>query len=873
MIAGLASAADTAEIRSPVFSGDNLTDIIANDGNSISFTDFAAFYYDIDDGVGSESITFNGTTDVIGEGDLVYTAMIQQVGYTYEGWDDDGQTYDKIGFLAEEYVPIDQDPGILSTLIMDDDGKYTIRIGEALDLGEGFALTPKQIDVDGNKVWLELSKDGKFLDDDVYNTEGNTDETSWDYEADVAGEEDVVIMRVHVDEVNQSGNFIIIEGLWLINDEVIEIDTSDTFDDLEVTTITTGPSGMIEMKNVDNDITLNDDSLISLSDGISIQTADPAAGTDALRFYFVKQITEPGTYEIRGTVAEPDTSTVVSTHTWTAANFAGFYYDIDDDISSETLVATVTVDSRTIAEDDLTYTAQIQQVAYAYEGWAYSPVADEQKFDTIGFLAEEYVPIDQDPGILSKLILDSDDKYGLRIGQTLELGEGFAITPKQIDVDGNKVWLELSKDGKFLDDDVYNTEGNTDETSWDYEADVAGEEDVVIMRVHVDEVNQSGNFIIIEGIWLISDEVMEVDTSDTFGDLEITTIFTGPSGSIVMKNIDNEITLRKDSEIGLTEVFNLKVADSEEVRFYPFMECEVIIENEIPTANISSILPNIADEGDLVTFSGTGSDNDGSIITYLWTSDLDGQLSTSENFSTSALSIGTHTVYFKVQDDDGAWSATDSATVTINELPNVAPTAEILSIDPSTATEGIEITFNGSGTDSDGTIISYDWNSSIDGQLSASESFSTSGLSLGTHTIYFSVQDDDSVWSATDSATVTINEKPNVVPFAEIISIDPTTATEDTEITFNGSGTDSDGMIIGYDWTSNLDGQLSTSENFSTSALSLGTHTIYFSVQDNHEAWSETATGSLPIYNSYDLDHDFRINIGEVNAAIDDYRT
>ncbi|MDR6223499.1 S-layer protein domain-containing protein [Methanococcoides alaskense] len=838
---------DVVEIRSPVFSGDNLTDLIANDGNSVTFTDFAAFYYDIDDGVGSESITFTGTTDVIGEGDLVYTAELQSVGYEYAGWDDDGQTYDMIGFLAEEYVPIDQNPGILSKLILDSDEKYTLRTGQTLELGEGFAITPKQIDVDGNKVWLELSKDGNFIDDEVFNTVDNTEETAWEYDTTIGGEDDIVMFRVHINEVfqGQVDSLAIIEGIWLINDEVLEIDTGDTFDDLEVNSITTGPSGTITMDNADNEITLNDDSLISVSDGIGIQTADPASGTDALRFFFVKQITEPGTHEIRGTVAEPTAPGDV--FTWDEANFAGFYYDIDDDIASESLTATVTVDNRTIAEEDLVYTAKLQSVGYEYAGWD----DDGQKYDKIGFLASEYVPIDQDPGILSKLILDSDDKYTLRTGQTLELGEGFAITPKQIDVDGNKVWLELSKDGEFIDDEVFNTLDNTDETAWEYDTTIGGEEDIVMLRVHINEVfqDQVDSLAIIEGVWLISDEVTEIDTSDTFGNLEVSSITTGPSGTIIMDNVDNEISLNKDSTVEIAEGLNFRVADSEndDVRFYPFINYDVIIENEIPTANISSILPNIADVGDLVTFSGTGSDNDGSITAYLWTSDLDGQLSTSENFSTSGLSLGTHTIDFKVQDDDGEWSATDSATVTINELPNVAPIAEIISIDPTTATEDTEITFNGSGTDSDGTIIDYDWNSSIDGQLSTSENFSTSGLSLGTHTIDFKVQDDDGAWSATDSATVTINEKPNVAPTAEIISIDPSTATEDAEITFNGSGTDSDGTIIGYDWNSSIDGQLSTSENFSTSGLSLGTHTINFKVQDDDGVWSDADSVAVNI--------------------------
>ncbi|NPE29507.1 PGF-CTERM sorting domain-containing protein [Methanococcoides sp. SA1] len=586
----VASAVDTIEIRSPVMAGNldgerNLSNVTLN---STTFTDFAAFFYDIDDGIGSEKIDIitAATTDTIPEAELIYTSDLQTVSFTYAGWADSpvASTFDKIGFLAEEYVPIDQDPSILSKLILDDDEKYTMRVGQTLDLGDGFAITPKQIDVDGNKVWLELSKDGKFLDDDVFNTEDNMDNSSWDYDTTVGGEDDIVIMRVHVNEVfqGQVDSLVIIEGMWLISDEAMELEDDDEFGKFEVTSLTAGAvgTGKIVMKTTE-DITLSKDSSIEITEDIMIKTAD----SDDLRFYFAKEISEPGTYEIRGTVATPDASaTVVSTESWTAASFAGFYYDIDEDISSETLTAIVEGSAnRTIAEDNLTYTSVLQTVSYTYAGWADSPVAST--FDKIGFFAEEYVPIDQDPSILSKLILDDDEKYTMRVGQTLDLGDGFAITPKQIDVDGNKVWLELSKDGKFLDDDVFNTEDNMDNSSWDYDTTVGGEDDIVIMRVHVNEVfqGQVDSLAIIEGMWLISDEAMEIEDDDEFGKLEVTGITTGATGTISMDSTES-ITLTADSTKDIAEGISFKVADSAdtEVRFYPFIEATIAGAEETP---------------------------------------------------------------------------------------------------------------------------------------------------------------------------------------------------------------------------------------------------------------------------------------------------
>jgi hypothetical protein len=79
--------------------------------------------------------------------------------------------------------------------------------------------------------------------------------------------------------------------------------------------------------------------------------------------------------------------------------------------------------------------------------------------------------------------------------------------------------------------------------------------------------------------------------------------------------------------------------------------------NKAPTASIDSVQPNPASLGTSVTFQGRGSDDDGSVVGYRWRSSLDGDLSTAASFSTTTLSAGSHTIYFRVQDDAGSWSS------------------------------------------------------------------------------------------------------------------------------------------------------------------------------------------------------------------------
>ncbi len=85
-----------------------------------------------------------------------------------------------------------------------------------------------------------------------------------------------------------------------------------------------------------------------------------------------------------------------------------------------------------------------------------------------------------------------------------------------------------------------------------------------------------------------------------------------------------------------------------------------------PVATIDSITPSPARFDAEVTFSGTGSDSDGTVVAYLWKSSIDGELSTEEDFTTTNLSIGNHTITFMVQDNDG-FTDTDTVEVTISE--------------------------------------------------------------------------------------------------------------------------------------------------------------------------------------------------------------
>ncbi|MBM4445773.1 MAG: hypothetical protein FJ023_00230 [Chloroflexi bacterium] len=104
---------------------------------------------------------------------------------------------------------------------------------------------------------------------------------------------------------------------------------------------------------------------------------------------------------------------------------------------------------------------------------------------------------------------------------------------------------------------------------------------------------------------------------------------------------------------------------------------------------------------------------------------------------------------------------------------NQPPTAYIDSVSPANAALGETVTLIGHGVDPDGTIVAYNWQSSLDGDLGALASFKTSSLSQGTHTIWFKVQDDKGGWSKEVLTTVIVVPSGGGKPVVNLFEANP----------------------------------------------------------------------------------------------------
>lgn len=276
--------------------------------------------------------------------------------------------------------------------------------------------------------------------------------------------------------------------------------------------------------------------------------------------------------------------------------------------------------------------------------------------------------------------------------------------------------------------------------------------------------------------------------------------------------------------------------------------------NQLPTANAGSNktlqLPTNS-----TTLSGSGTDPDGSISTYLWTKQS-GPAATLTNANTTTLQLtglvaGTYVFRLTVTDNNSA-SAFAEATVTVSAA-NQAPTAnaggnKTIQL-PTTST-----TLSGSGSDADGSITSYAW-IKVSGPAAtltnaSSTVLSLSGLVQGVYVFRLTVTDNNSATGSNDM-TLTV-QAANVAPTAnagptKTITL-PTNST-----TLTGSGSDVDGTIATYFWEK-VSGPAATLTGTNTTTLNLsnlvvGSYVFRLTVTDNIGATgiNQTTVTVLPL--------------------------
>ncbi|MDD4497982.1 MAG: S-layer protein domain-containing protein, partial [Methanosarcinaceae archaeon] len=216
-------------------------------------------------------------------------------------------------------------------------------------------------------------------------------------------------------------------------------------------------------------------------------------------------------------------------------------------------------------------------------------VDEDGNYTLLPWLGEKYVAIDGDATTITKLLLEqgSDDVQTLRTGENWDLGAGYSLECKQVDVDGNKVWLSLNKDGKEIDTEVLNTDTEEDSDSRVFvaTADFADQTDAVYFVTYADKVFQSATDSIVQlkYTWIIDkEEVLKIDTDLTLGEFECT---EAKSDKIVLEN-SNTLNLKVDDVTHLTDdlyftTSDVDIAGAGKYYIYPAKAVSIEIEREV----------------------------------------------------------------------------------------------------------------------------------------------------------------------------------------------------------------------------------------------------------------------------------------------------
>ena len=336
-----------------------------------------------------------------------------------------------------------------------------------------------------------------------------------------------------------------------------------------------------------------------------------------------------------------------------------------------------------------------------------------------------------------------------------------------------------------------------------------------------------------------------------------TTQFTAP---------ETTTTVTLNFRLTVTDNAGATASDTVQVRVEPL--------NEAPQAHAGDDL-SVA-ETTLVSLSGSGMDNDGHVVSYLWQQigGMEVALQDSEKASasfTAPITVAPLTLQFllTVIDNEGA-SAHDEVTVTVypvNELPVADAGADI------TVDEQALVNLSGSGNDNDGQIVSYQWSAQgnptlvIQNATQANASVQTpTTTDVLQYTIQLTVTDNEG-GTHTDTIRLTVNPV-NEHPVANLGEDQRVRANRPVSLS-GAASYDPDGSIVDYQLvqivgpSADISGEISSNASVVPPAVDDVTELVFeLTVIDNEGAQAKD-TLSLTVYPNRELNDSGYLKCGD----------
>ncbi len=593
---------------------------------------FPGFFYELNDELGNENLAILDSATLIGNRtiphdkllystsgdnrmlDVVkypfngnYTAAAQAglIGFQAGGMSSEDGKYKAVQWQGMKWIASNNNTSVLSKLAFEQqryDNK-TLTTGETWSLGAGYELTINAIDARSKprQVWFTLKKDGAVIDEGIVQ-EGRI------Y---VIFSNNFPFFVTYADAIysGSTSDQVRFKHTWLLDMSTLNVITIG--DKYGIFTTIRADESTIEMRNWGN-VSLASDSVVTLMGNLKFKVAN----SDTLRFY-------PYSYgEIRGWTANEtagqkgNLNLSSGTVSWQPQNFAGLFYELDDETGSEELTimeSTLLIDKRVIPQDKLKYSTSgdnrmLDVVKYPFNG-NYTAAAqagliefqaggmssENGKYKAVGWKGEKSIAIKNRTNKLSMPVIEHGpkDKKTLKVGDIWDIGKGWSLTVMGIDAKVKLVWFTLRKDGAIVDEIVMN-QGQI----YTYvRGSLAGEINVPMFVTYADAIfsGATTDLAQFKYTWAIDTNITQIRTGDLFGVFKVTGM---NSSTIELRNTNYPISLDRDSRVNLMGNMGLKVADSDTLRFYPIIEA--------PTCQYSIINGRVFEDNNVNGLQDTG---------------------------------------------------------------------------------------------------------------------------------------------------------------------------------------------------------------------------------------------------------------------------